>query len=224
MKKTLAVLSLLALNLPAAARPDHEINDLHAWRQEMRELRAEQREFKPVAKPAAPVDAKGCALMKLDEVVISRGLLSTDFTVEAGGAEIGAIEVSGGEYVIRNGGAVAARTNGAQVVDCSGAVIGSVEELAGDGASAFVIKDASGIIVATSGPVDGHTMVLKGTGGMAASLNNHPIIDSYKVSSQGIDARLAAIAVMRNNAALYRRSAERRRENMADRPHGRHDL
>jgi hypothetical protein len=150
--------------------------------------------------------------------------LSTDFTVEAGGNEIGEIEVSGGEYVIRNGGAVSARTVGARVVDCSGAVIGSVEELAGDGASAFVIKDASGNIVATSGPVDGHAMVLKGTGGMVASLDNHPIIDSYKVSAQGVDARLAAIAVMRNNAALYRRSAERRRESMGDRPRGRRDL
>lgn len=215
MKKTLVVLSIITMTVPAVAK---EFNDIGEWRREMREIHVKEPQAVIVAAPA-PVDAKGCALMKLEDVVISRGVFSSDFTVEAGGSEIGKIEVNRDGYVIRNGSAVAAKTSGATVTDCSGAVIGSVEELAGDSSSSFVIKNAAGAIIAASGNVDGHSMVLKGTGGMVSVQNNHWLIDSYKVSTSGVDARLAAIAVVLNNSALYRRAGERRRERDMDRPH-----
>lgn len=218
MKKTLAVLSLLSFTVPVSAR---EFNDIGEWRHEMREIRVPQAhvvEFVP-----APTDAKGCSLMKLDEVVISRGVFSTDFTVEASGAKIGEIEVKSDGFTIKSGAAVSAKTAGTVVTDCSGAVIGSVEELAGDSSSSFVIKNAAGAIIAASGEVDGHSMVLKGTGGMVSVQNNHWLIDSYKVSSTGIDARLAAVAVVTNNRALYRRAAQRRRDNPHE-PRGGRDL
>lgn len=210
MKKLLAVMSVVMMTVPAVAR---EFNDIGEWRREMRERRVEEPRSAPAPVRATPVDAKGCAMMTLDEVVISRGVFANDFTVEAGGAEIGKIERDGSAIVIRSGSAVSARANGATVTDCSGAVIGSVEEIAGDDASSFAIKDASGNIVAASGRVDGHSMILKGTGGMVAVQNNHWLIDSYKVSTSGIDARLAAVAVVMNNSALYRRAQQRRRDN-----------
>jgi len=213
MKKTLAVLSIMALTIPAAAR---EFNDIGEWRREMREIRVAEPQGVEV-RPTA-TDAAGCAVLKLDDVVISRGVFSSDFTVESGGREIGKIEKSGPDIVIRSGSAVSAKTSGAAVTDCSGAVIGSVEELMGDDSSSFVIKNAAGQIVAASGDVDGHSMVLRGSGGMVSVQNNHWLKDSYKVTVSGVDARLAAVAVMRNNAALYRRSSERRRERQHDSP------
>lgn len=134
--------------------------------------------------------------------------------------EIAKIE-SGSEYTIRSGSAVSAKTNGSAVLDCSGKVIGFFDELAGDSSSTFAIKDASGRVVAASGGVDGHAMILRGSGGMVSVQNNHWLKDSYKVTVQGVDARLAAIAVMRNNGALYRRAAQRRRDNPHE-PGGRH--
>lgn len=212
MKKTLALLSVMAITIPANAA--REFNDIGEFRREMREQR--------VAEPKAveiktETDATGCAILKLDDIVISRGVFSSDFTVEAGGREIGKIE-SGSEYTIKSGSAVSARTNGSAVLDCSGKVLGFVEELAGDSSSSFAIKSASGQIVATSGNVDSHSMVLRGAGGMVSVQNNHWLKDSYKVTVQGVDARLATIAVMRNNAALYRRAAERRRERQHEHP------
>jgi len=216
MKKTLALLSVMALTIPAAAR---EFSDLGDWRREMREIRVA--EPKAVEVRPTETDAAGCAVLKLDDVVISRGVFSSDFTVESGGREIAKIE-TGSEFAIKSGSAVSAKTSGATVTDCSGKVIGSVEELAGDDSSSFAIKDASGRIVATSGAVDSHSMVLRGAGGMVSVQNNHWLKDSYKVVVSGIDARLAAISVMRNNAALYRRAAQRRRDNPRE-PGGRHD-
>ncbi|MDD5304113.1 MAG: hypothetical protein PHS14_13515 [Elusimicrobia bacterium] len=208
MKKTLAVLSVLALTIPAAAR---EFNDIGSWRQEMREHRVA--EPKAVEVRSTETDTAGCAVMKLDDVVISRGLLSSDFTVESGGREIGKIEKNGPDIVIKSGSGIAAKTSGSVVIDCSGAVIGSVSELAGDSSSSFAIKDASGRIVAASGAVDGTAMTLSGSGGTVTVTNNHWLIDSYKVSVSGVDARLAAMAVVMNNSALYRRAAQRRRDN-----------
>ena len=215
MKKTFAIMSVLALTIPAAAR---EFNDIGSWRQEMREIRVEEAKSEVVRH--TPTDAKGCAILKLDDVVISRGVFSSDFTVESGGAEIAKIETGTG-YTIKSGSAVSAMTgaSGSAVTDCGGAVIGWVEELAGDDSSSFVIKNAVGAIVASSGNVDGAAMILRGSGGMVAVSNNHWLIDSYKVTTSGIDPRLAAMAVMRNNAALYRRSAQRRRDNPRE-PHG----
>jgi hypothetical protein len=219
MKKLLAVMSVMAMTIPAAARGFD--TDLGSWRREMREIRVA--EPKAVEVRQAETDAAGCAVMKLDDVVISRGVLSNDFTVESGGREIGTIEKDGSALVIKSGSAVAAKTSGSVVTDCAGTVIGSVEELAGSDSSSFAIKDASGRIVATSGEVDGHSMILKGTGGMVAVANNHWLKDSYKVSVSGVDARLAAMAVMMNNSALYRRSAQRRRDNPREHHGGRGD-
>ena len=208
MKKTLAVLSMMTLTLPAFA---HEFNDMGEWRREMREQRVA--EAKAVEVRPTETNAAGCAVMKLEDIVISRGLLSSDFTVESGGSEIGKIEKNGSDYTIKSGSAISAKTSGSVVTDCAGTVIGSVEELAGDSSSSFAIKNAAGQIVATSGDVDSHSMVLRGSGGMVAVANNHWLIDSYRVSVSGVDARLAAMAVVMNNAALYRRSAQRRRDN-----------
>lgn len=214
MKKTLAVLSVMALTIPAAAR---EFNDIGEWRREMRERRVAE----PRAVEVRPTEtnAAGCAVMNLEDTVISRGMLSSDFTVESGGREIGRIEVDGSRYVIRSGAAIAAKTYGSAVTDCNGLVIGYVEELAGPDSSSFAIKNAAGEIVASSGQVDGASMILKGSGGMVAVQNNHWLIDSYKVSVSGVDARLASVAVVMNNSALYRRAAQRRRDNPRE-PHG----
>lgn len=215
MKKILAVLSVMALTIPAAAR---EFNDIGSWRQEMRDHRVAE----PKAVEVRPTETNtaGCAVMKLDDVVISRGVLSSDFTVESGGSEIGKIEKNGSDFTIRSGSAVSAKTSGSVVTDCAGTVIGSVSELAGDSSSSFAIKDATGRIVASSGDVDGHSMILRGSGGMVAVQNNHWLIDSYKVSVSGVDARLASVAVVMNNAALYRRAAQRRRDNPTGPRHG----
>lgn len=219
MKTMIAVLSVMAMTIPAAAR-DFD-GDIGSWRREMREIRVA--EPKPVEVRQTETDASGCAVMRLEDVVISRGVLSSDFTVESGGREIGTIEKDGSNIVIKSGSAVAAKTSGSTVTDCAGAVIGSVEELAGEGSSSFAIKDASGRIVAASGEVDGHSMILKGSGGMVAVQNNHWLKDSYKVSVSGVDPRLAAMAVMMNNSALYRRSAQRRRDNPREHHGGRGD-
>lgn len=219
MKKMLAVLSVLAMTVPAAAR-DFD-RDIGSWRREMREIRVA--EPKPVEIRPTETDSAGCAVMKLDDVVISRGVLSNDFTVESGGREIGTIEKNGSSIVIKSGSAVAAKTSGSTVTDCAGTVIGSVSELEGSDSSSFAIKDASGRIVAASGEVDGHSMILKGSGGMVAVQNNHWLKDSYKVSVSGVDARLAAVAVMMNNTALYRRAAQRRRDNPREHHGGRGD-
>ncbi len=215
MKKTLAVLSVMALTIPVAAR---EFNDIGEWRREMREIRVA--EPKAVEVRPTETDAAGCAVLKLDDVVISRGVFSSDFTVESGGAEIAKIE-TGSELTIKSGSAVAAKTSGATVTDCSGKVIGSVLELVGDDSSSFAIKNAAGQIVATSGNVDGPSMVLRGPGGMVSVQSSHWLKDSYKVVVSGVDARLAAIAVMRNNSALYRRANEQRRNNPPGGRHGR---
>ena len=219
MKKLFAVMSVMAMTIPAAARGFD--TDLGTWRREMREIRVA--EPKAVEVRQTERDAAGCAVMKLDDIVISRGVLSNDFTVESGGREIGTIEKDGSSIVIKSGSAVAAKTSGSVVTDCAGAVIGSVSELAGEGSSSFAIKDASGRIVAASGEVDGHSMILKGSGGMVAVQNNHWLKDSYKVSVSGVDPRLAAMAVMMNNSALYRRSAQRRRDNPREHHGGRGD-
>ena len=221
MKKMLAVLSVMAMTIPVPASARGFDGDIGSWRREMREIRVA--EPKAVEVRPTETDAAGCAVMKLDEVVISRGVLSNDFTVENGGREIGTIEKDGASVVIRSGPAIAAKTSGEVVTDCAGAVIGSVSELAGEGSSRFAIKDASGRIVAASGEVDGHSMVLKGSGGMVAVQNNHWLKDSYKVSVSGVDPRLAAVAVMMNNTALYRRSAQRRRDNPREHRGGRGD-
>ena len=219
MKKLFAVMSVMAMTIPAAARGFD--TDLGTWRRGMREIRVA--EPKAVEVRQTETDAAGCAVMKLDDIVISRGVLSNDFTVESGGREIGTIEKDGSSIVIKSGSAVAAKTSGSVVTDCAGAVIGSVSELAGEGSSSFAIKDASGRIVAASGEVDGHSMILKGSGGMVAVQNNHWLKDSYKVSVSGVDPRLAAMAVMMNNSALYRRSAQRRRDNPREHHGGRGD-
>lgn len=219
MKKILAVMSVMAMAIPAAAR-DFD-SDIGSWRREMREIRVVEPKAAEVRR--TETDAAGCAVMNLDDIVISRGVLSSDFTVESGGREIGKIEKDGSSIVILSGSAVAVRSAGSVVTDCAGTVIGSVEDLAGSGSSSFVIKDASGRIVATSGEVDGHSMILKGSGGMVSVQNNHWLIDSYRVSVSGIDSRLAAVAVVMNNSALYRRSAQRRRDNPREHHGGRGD-
>lgn len=210
MKKTLAVLSILSMTIPAVAR---EPNDLGDWRREMRESR---RVEEPRAVPVdhTPLDAKGCAALKLDEIVISRGVFASGFSIDVGNTQVGEIETSGNGYVIKSmGSAVVARTGGSVVTDCTGAVLGWVDEIAGEDSSSFAIRDSSGRIVAASGAIDGSTYVIKGTGGMVAVSNNHWLLDSYKVSVSGIDPRLAAVAVVMNNAAGYRRAAQRRRDN-----------
>jgi hypothetical protein len=214
MKTTIAVISILSMTVPAAAR---EAGDIAEWRREMREIRVKEPQAVLVA--PAPVDAKGCALMKLDDVVISRGAFSNDLTIEAKGSKIGEIENTGSGWVIKNGSAVAARTSGSAVLDCSGAVIGYVEELAGPDSSSYAIKDAAGNIVAASGAVDDGDMVLKGNGGMIAVRESGFFSSNYKVDVSGVDARLAAVAVAVNNAAQWRRSAQRRRDNPRE-PHG----
>ena len=93
MKKMLAVLSVMAMTIPVPASARGFDGDIGSWRREMREIRVA--EPKAVEVRPTETDAAGCAVMKLDEVVISRGVLSNDFTVESGGREIGTIEKDG---------------------------------------------------------------------------------------------------------------------------------
>lgn len=210
MKQTLAVMTVVMVTVPAVAR---EFNDIGEWRREMRERRVEEAASKPVEVPAVPRDSHGCAALRLDDVVISRGVFSTDFTVEKDGVEIGQVEVARDGFTIKSGDAVSARVSGGRVTDCSGTLIGTVEEIASDDASTFAVKDANGVIVAASGSVDSHSMVLRGAGGMISVQNDHWLKDSYRVTSSGIDARLAAVVTLMNNKALYRRAQQRRRDN-----------
>lgn len=66
-------------------------------------------------------------------------------------------------------------------------------------------------------------MILKGLGGMVAVQKNHWLKDGHRVSVSGVDPRLAAMAVMMNNPAPYRRSAQRRLDNPREHHGGRGD-
>ncbi len=229
MKKILAVVSILSVIAPAAAiAREREFNgDLAEWRREMREQRVAEARAREIPPTPPARGADGCAVMNLDGATISRGVFSSDFDVENGGSKIGVVDSGSKGWTLKNGSAVAASivSDGSVVIvkDCSGNVIGSVVESASSEQSHFTIKDAAGNAVAQSGWVDGHSMVLKGAGGMVSVLNSHWLIDSYTISIHGVDQRLAAAAVLMNNAALYRRSGERNRENRMDRAGGRAD-
>ena len=93
MKKILAVVSIMSIIAPAAAiARDREFNgDLAEWRREMREQRVAEARAREVALPPA-LGADGCAVMNLDGATISRGVFSSDFDVENGGAKIGVVD------------------------------------------------------------------------------------------------------------------------------------
>jgi hypothetical protein len=169
-----------------------------------------------------------CPVLDLQGATIGRGWFENTYTVKIGGSEEGTIKAEGNGHVYRDAfGNVAAKSSNGVVTDCSGHKIGSIEETAGDSASSFKIRNAEGGLVAVTPATDGSDIEFLDYAGktMAWVKDDSGWVDRVKLSmTDKADPRLVAITVAMNQAAVYKRSAERRRERMGDRPHGRHDV
>jgi len=204
MKKTnpLTFLSLL-LALPAAAQIV-PIGDVAAAREALR--------------PACPV-------LDLSGATVGRGLFGGDFVVSIGGRDVGKVERDGDGWSYKAGAAPQAKieitpsgsARTATVTGCNGEIVGRVVEEDGSDSSRYRVENASGRVIAETGAVDGTSFGLRGAGTAASVANAHWILDRYTLSSGGMDGRLVLAAALMNNDALYRRAAERRRENIGNR-------
>jgi len=204
MKKTnpLTFLSLLVA-LPVAAQIV-PIGDVAAAREALR--------------PACPV-------LDLSGAIVGRGLFGSDFDVKIGGRDVGAVKHDGDGYAYSAGGAPQAKieiaadgsARTATVTGCNGEIVGRVIEVDGSDSARFRVENASGRVIAESGAVDGTSFALSGSGASAKVENAHWALDRYALTSSGIDGRLVLASALMNNDALYRRSAERRRERMGER-------
>ena len=166
-----------------------------------------------------------CPVLSLAGAIVGRGLFASDFTVSIGGRDVGRVEHEGDGYSYKAGGAPQARIEvaaggserTATVTGCGGEIIGRVLEADGSGERRFQIENASGRVVARSGAVDGTTFSMSGSGSSATVSNAHWALDRFALSYAGIAGRLVLAAALMNNDALYRRAAERRRENIGNR-------
>lgn len=176
---------------------------------------------------AAEAGRAACPVLALNGAIVGRGMFENDYTVKIGGQEVGKVEASGSGLRYTAGGAAQATATysalasgrRATVAGCNGEALGAVIESDSSSSSRFVIVDAAGNVLAASGDVDGTTWSMSGSGASASIANDHWILDRYALAMSGVDGRLVLTAAIMNNEALYRRSAERRRE-MPHEPHG----
>lgn len=181
----------------------------------------------PIGDVAAAREAlrPSCPVLDLSGATVGRGLFGGDFVVTIGGRDVGGVKHDGDGYAYEAGGAPQAKieiagsgsARTATVTGCSGEIVGRVIEQDGSDSSRFRVENPSGRVIAESGAVDGTTFAMSGAGGAAKVENAHWLLDRYTMSSSGIDGRLVLAATLMNNDALYRRAAERRRENMGER-------
>lgn len=222
--KSLTLLSLLAA-LPAAAQVV-QIGDLAGFKEALKGIESPAvATTRPLTHVVAARPAS-CPVLDLAGATVGRGLFESEYTVKIGDQEVGKVSSSGGGLSYTAGGASQAKitlsssgdTKTATVVGCDGAVIGKIVELQGSDSSSFSVLDAAGSVLAQSGNVDSTTWSLSGAGGSASIANAHWLVDRYALSMSGIDGRLVLTAAILNNQALYRRSAQRRRDHIGDRP------
>ena len=148
-------------------------------------------------------------------------MFDNDYTVKIDGQEVGKVESRGSGLTYTASGAGQATVSfsegsfgrQAAVTGCNGEALGSVVETDSHDSSRFIILDASGRAVASSGDVDGTSWVMSGLGASAMIKNDNWLVDRYALSMTGIDGRLVLTAAIMNNQALYARAAQRRREN-----------
>lgn len=232
---TLAVIAASALSpalAAAQAARAPELPDLKEFHERLGDVAA------PAAVPARAVvaaKAAGCPVLNLQGATIGRGVFDSSYEVKLNDAVFGTIKGDGDGYVYKdNYGNIAAKAatekiNGGTrslVTDCSGAPIGLIEEAVGSDSSDFVLFDATGKIVAQTGWTSSSSISFRTDSGetVAEAKNAHWLLDRVQLSlTPKADPRLVAVASVMNNAAGYRRAAERRRERMADGPHGRAD-
>jgi hypothetical protein len=165
-------------------------------------------------------------VLDLNGATVGRGLFENDYTVKINGDEVGKVEAGDSGMKYTAGGAaqadvsvaVSGETRTATVKGCNGETIGTIVETDSHDSSRFTVKDAAGKTM-ESGEVDGTTWALSGAGASASIKNAHPIVDRYAMAMTGVDGRLVLAATVMNNQALYRRAAQRRRENPHE-PHG----
>ena len=184
------------------------------------------------AAPRLPSSAKavGCPVLDLQGAKVGRsGIFSDSFDVQLGGKTYGAISPEADGYAYRDGyGNIAAKTavsktswgTKSEVTDCSGRKIGAIQEEIGSGSSNFTVLDAAGTPLANTGWTDSTSIKLKTASGesIAEIEKEHWYSDSYSLKlTPKADPRVTALVAVMNNAAAYRRSAERRRDRE---PHG----
>lgn len=231
MKTNAPALAFLAAIIPACAFAQQTAPQLPSMDHVRAELGrgAEDHESRVRPSPTTP-GGKACAALP-SGAKVGRGIFSNDYTVEVNGQDIGKVRNGGDSLtVIANNGAVLAQasiaasgtTRTATITGCGGAPIGIVEELVGPDSSAFNIKDASGKALATTGWVSGGSL-RAAFESVSLSVDQKGMFDNFVISASGIDPQVAVITAIMNNAAGYRRSAERRRDRMGDGPHGRGD-
>lgn len=224
MKTNIPALAFLAAILPSCALAQQRAAELPALSSVVEALGGRP-EVRAHGKDDAVSAAKAASCVALPSTVsVGRGVFENDYAVKSDGAKIAEVEKTDGGYVIKdNAGAVVASATIAKTKDgqtatvtgCGGAVLGSIEELTGGGSSAFNIKAADGTPLMTTGWVDG--------GDMAASapkasmkVEKNGIFDHFTATINGAAPEIGIITTVMNNAAAYKRSQERRRENMGD--------
>jgi hypothetical protein len=228
MKTNIPALAFLAAILPSCALAQQRAAELPALSSVVEAL-GSRPEAVAHGKDTASGAAKAACAALPATVSVGRGVFENDYTLKSGGAALGEVQKTDGGYVIKdNAGAVIAFASITQTKDgqtaavtgCGGAPLGSIEELTGGGSSAFNIKAADGTPLMTTGWVDG--------GDMAASapkaslkVEKNGLFDHFTTTINGAAPELGIFTTVMNNAAAYKRSAERRRENMG--PHGRAD-
>lgn len=225
------IVAPLAPGFAAGVERAPELPDLSEFHQRLGDVAA------PAAVPARAAAAKavGCPVLDLQGATIGRGVFEMTYEVKLNDAVFGAIKGDSDGYTYKdNYGNTAAKSTTvkidggtrSEVTDCSGNKIGSIEEAVGLDSSDFVIFDAAGKIVAQTGWTSSSSISLRTATGetIAEAKNAHWLLDKVQLSlTPKADPRMVAITSVMNNAAAYRRSAERRRERMADGPHGRGD-
>lgn len=232
MKRTLLAVLVTFLGGFAAARDLDRAPDLPTLG-EFRERMAEQGPAKLVQGRAIEARRAGCPVPQLSGSTMGRGMFSMTFDVKLGDQKLGEIEPVDGGWLFRDNAGhtialasvkTAEDSRVATVTDCSGARIGEVSETqVGSSESVMTIKDAQGKTVATSNPASSGEMDLKSPSGdiLAQSRDIHWLLDRYAfvvVNPEGVDGRMVLIASVMGNSAAYRRSAERRRDRIGDRP------
>lgn len=216
---------LLLAAMPVAAQV--EVGDLSGFKEALKSVEVPAAPASAVAATAALPPVK-CPVLSLNGATVGRGLFESDYTVKINGEEVGKVAAGNDGMTYTAGGAgqatvsVAYGSDGARratVKGCDGETLGVIVETESSDSSRFVIVSGPGKVLAASGDVSGTTWSLSGPGGSAEIKNAHPIVDRYALTMSGLDGRLVLAAAVMNNQALYRRAAQRRRDNPHE-PHG----
>lgn len=229
MKTNTPALALLAAILPACALAQERAPELPSLSAITAEL-GRPAEVRSHASGAAAQAARAC-MPWMAEAEVGRGWFQSDYSLKINGQKVGEVETDGNKIIIKGSDgyteAVATIVEGsgkrtATVTGCNGEVLGKIEELDTDSQSAFNIQGPSGEAIMTTGWVDGGDMAASAPNG-SMKVTKQGWSDTFNVTIHGAAPQIGVITAVMNNAAAYRRSAERRRERIGDGPHGRGD-